>query len=538
MSYGTNGGVIGPDNVPTLIAAPGVWSLGEIAEARRDSVWPAPFAGWFASWDPGVASDVGDATQSGQITLDTSDNIYISAVCNDSSAGTYTSAIAKVQSNGNALVNNYQFNILESSVQKNTRLMGLVAAGTNLYISGDEISTGYAWRAKLNSSYAVQWFGDSGGDKQTVQSGQPSYANTDMKLYVSPNEDVGIHLYYGYYTSYGSYQAIMQPIDAATGYKLYPDTYGGNCYPVMPNSSPTSVAQYIQGFAMNTGRMAYIQSSYHSSYGPYNVQFGEADEYIWSGWSGMQSARFATGGSSAGWGAYSSAPKICAYRTTGTPHQYYWNAVMNINGGTYSDQAYFSFWDPYSLGYSGWSKGTRYIVNASDSPATPTGFTIECPPVNDSTDTYCYFVLRDNATNPAQHYLVKHDIANQTAIWQRKIQIYKTAHGITGYDVPLIQSMAIDSTDENVYGIFSSMTMNTAACVESIVFKLPTDGTGAGTYVAGDYTITYGTSNMTVTAGDILDFGTGAAGNSYTSFSNYGTLTTSTSTPTATWDKA
>jgi len=538
MSYGTNGSIIGPDNVPTLIAAPGVWSLGEIAEAERDGVWPAPFGGWFASWDPGVSSDVGDATQSGQITLDTSDNIYISAVCNDSSAGAYTSAIAKVQSDGNALVNNYQFNILESSVQKNTRLMGLVAAGTNLYISGDEITTGYAWRAKLNSSYAVQWFGDSGGDKQNVQSGQPSYANTDMKLYVSPNEDIGIHLYYGYYSSYGSYQAIMQPIDAATGYKLYPDSFAGNCYPVMPQSYPTSVAQYISGFAMNTGRMAYIQSSYHSSYGPNNVQFGEADEYIWTGWAGMASARFATGGSSAGWGAYSSAPKICAYQTTGTPGIYLWNAVMGVTGGTYSGDAYFSFWDPYTGGYSGWSKGTRYTVNASDSPATPTGLTIECPPVNDSTDTYCYFVLKDNATGPSQHYLVKHDIANQTAIWQRKILIYKTAHGITGYDVPYIQSMAIDSTDENVYGIFSSMTINTAPCVESIVFKLPTDGTGAATYVAGDYTITYGTSNMTVTSGDILDFGTGAAGNSYTSFANSGTLTTSTSTPTATWDKA
>ena len=42
MSYGTNGGVIGPDNVPTTSVASGVWSLGEIAEAVRDDIWPAP----------------------------------------------------------------------------------------------------------------------------------------------------------------------------------------------------------------------------------------------------------------------------------------------------------------------------------------------------------------------------------------------------------------------------------------------------------------------------------------------------------------
>ena len=42
MSYGTNGGVIGPDNAPTSSAASGVWSLGEIAEAMRDAAWPGP----------------------------------------------------------------------------------------------------------------------------------------------------------------------------------------------------------------------------------------------------------------------------------------------------------------------------------------------------------------------------------------------------------------------------------------------------------------------------------------------------------------
>jgi|TARA_B110000438_G_scaffold1792_1_gene1848 hypothetical protein len=53
MSYGTNGSVIGPDNAPTASAASGVWSLGEIAEARRDGVWPEPPTGFILLWgDP------------------------------------------------------------------------------------------------------------------------------------------------------------------------------------------------------------------------------------------------------------------------------------------------------------------------------------------------------------------------------------------------------------------------------------------------------------------------------------------------------
>jgi len=46
MTYGENGSVIGPQNLPTASAAPGVWSLGEIAEANRDGIWPAPASGY------------------------------------------------------------------------------------------------------------------------------------------------------------------------------------------------------------------------------------------------------------------------------------------------------------------------------------------------------------------------------------------------------------------------------------------------------------------------------------------------------------
>ena len=45
MSYGENGSVVGPQNLPTDSVASGVWSLGEVAEAQRDAIWPNPKAG-------------------------------------------------------------------------------------------------------------------------------------------------------------------------------------------------------------------------------------------------------------------------------------------------------------------------------------------------------------------------------------------------------------------------------------------------------------------------------------------------------------
>ena len=59
MSYGVNGGVIGPENAPTSSAASGVWSLGEVAEAMRDDSWPGPPKGYVLLWgDPDNAGGV------------------------------------------------------------------------------------------------------------------------------------------------------------------------------------------------------------------------------------------------------------------------------------------------------------------------------------------------------------------------------------------------------------------------------------------------------------------------------------------------
>ena len=63
MTYGENGSVIGPQNLPTTSAAPGVWSMGEVAEAQRDGIWPNPTDGfmlWMGNFD-------GDTTTQGDL---------------------------------------------------------------------------------------------------------------------------------------------------------------------------------------------------------------------------------------------------------------------------------------------------------------------------------------------------------------------------------------------------------------------------------------------------------------------------------------
>ena len=537
MTYGENGSVIGPQNLPTTSAAPGVWSLGEIAESVRDGIWPAPFGGWFATWNPGIYTDTGDASSSAQLSLDSSDNLYISCTTLDSSASMYTGAMAKVLSNGTGLVNNNRFDIESGGTQESIRLMGIEIAGNNLYISGDNIPNTYAWRAKLNSSYAVQWFGDTAGDQQYVQSGQATYANTDMKLYVSPNEGAAIHVYYGYQTAYSGYNAIMQPIDPATGFNLNPTTSSTHYYPVQVHAQPGALGGIINGFGMNNGRMAYIMRAYASSYGGYNVQYGETDRTIYNGQSSMQSARISPSGSGGSFsGVYANAPKIGPYRAAGTPGEYLWNGLFDVVGGTYNTNLCISKWDPYTGGYSGWSLGYRYAINAADSPATPTQFDCVANPINDSTDTYTYFIVRDNGNNPSQSYLFKHDVANQTNIWQRKILIYRTADGSSVQNAAYFRKIAIDSSDEYIYGI-ASLTTNNLDRQECVVFKLPTDGEGAGTYTVGDYTIEYGASTATGTAGDIFAFNTGAEQANQTTHVSSGTLTQTVTQPTATWTK-
>ena len=128
-------------------------------------------------------------------------------------------------------------------------------------------------------------------------------------------------------------------------------------------------------------------------------------------------------------------------------------------------------------------------------------------------------------------------MANQTNIWQRKILIYRTADGSTVQNAAYFRKIAIDSSDEYIYGI-ATITTNSIDRQECVVFKLPTDGDGEATYTVGDYTIVYGASTATGTAGDIFAFNTGAEQANQITHVSSGTLTQTVTQPTATWTKS
>ena len=89
MTYGENGSVIGPQNLPTTSAAPGVWSLGEIAEANRDGIWPAPFGGWIGQFTSGISggTTAGFGVMCG---LNSNNDLWVGYTQNNSGTSTAT----------------------------------------------------------------------------------------------------------------------------------------------------------------------------------------------------------------------------------------------------------------------------------------------------------------------------------------------------------------------------------------------------------------------------------------------------------------
>jgi hypothetical protein len=103
MSYGSNGSVIGPDNVPTTSAASGVWSLGEIAESVRDGIWPAPVEAYE------LLSTTTVSSASSTITLSAIPQDYrdLKIVARSASLNVYGD-LTWVQLNGDSTAGNYR----------------------------------------------------------------------------------------------------------------------------------------------------------------------------------------------------------------------------------------------------------------------------------------------------------------------------------------------------------------------------------------------------------------------------------------------
>ena len=129
MSYGSNGGVIGPDNVPTTSVASGVWSLGEIAEAVRDSAWPAPFNGWIGQLTSGVSGST--TISSAMCSLNSNDDLWVGY--RQSNSGVKVTPLSKI-TNAGALSSTHSLAI--GSIASQMGRMTVPADGTDVYVSG------------------------------------------------------------------------------------------------------------------------------------------------------------------------------------------------------------------------------------------------------------------------------------------------------------------------------------------------------------------------------------------------------------------
>jgi len=183
MTYGTNGSVIGPENAPTSSVAAGVWSLGEIAEARRDGIWPMPTSGWLLK----VKNYDGDTTDpyptlgTGRMNLmslsSSSDKLYLWT--NVQFGGSPLPHIVELfitESDGTVTLQPDWDSTYEMNLTGNAGMEGYVDSSDNVYgywnesnwDGGSYVGSAYF---KRNSSGTNQWVG--GFDQTSAQSYSP-----------------------------------------------------------------------------------------------------------------------------------------------------------------------------------------------------------------------------------------------------------------------------------------------------------------------------------------------------------------------------
>ena len=488
MTYGENGSVIGPQNLPTTSAAPGVWSLGEIAEANRDGIWPAPFGGWIGQFTSGISggTTAGFGVMCG---LNSNNDLWVGYTQNNS--GTSTVALAKI-TNAGALSSTHSFSL--GSINNYMGRMTVPSGATDVYVSGyAQVGGGNpaSYRIKLNDSMAVQWFGYNSSDQFGYRdSTNATYENTSMGIYVSKDGTKGIHAPYGYVTSYSSYNYFCDPFDPADG-----EEWAAGYSPLMniSGSGATSLGAYFRACQINGSNMAGIDRQYNAGTGGYNSLIFKSDNQI-SGGIGSPFVAYAlvTAGS-----GYPGTPKMPPYGYNTAANVDRYPFVTQIVGGTYAGKSLFARWNHATLAGQ-FDQQTTFTVNAADSPVTPTELNVNAAAIK-SDDATVYLLFRDNGNTPGQQYLMSFapDASSSSVNWQNKILVYRTADGSSVNNYCYFQNLEIDSTDEFLY-FAGNLTTNSIDRNEVLVFKLPTDGSGTGTWTVGDYTVVYEASNITV----------------------------------------
>jgi hypothetical protein len=165
MSYGSNGSVIGPENAPSKASSSGVWSLGEVAEASRDGVWPGPPVGWFLN-----VKNYDGATSNTPLNLkrimalsSSADKIYqFGTVAFGGSPLQHVQELLVTESTGAVAANIDLDSTYEMNVAANAGKGGWVDSSDNIYgyfdsntfTSGVHVGSAFY---KRNSSGTLQW---------------------------------------------------------------------------------------------------------------------------------------------------------------------------------------------------------------------------------------------------------------------------------------------------------------------------------------------------------------------------------------------
>ena len=495
MTYGENGSVIGPQNLPTTSAAPGVWSLGEIAESVRDGIWPAPFNGWIGQFTSGISG----ATTPGQpmVGLNSNDDLWLGFTQNNS--GISTVALAKITSAGALSSTN---SLALGSINTNMGRMSVPSGATDVYVSGYAQAGGGnpgSYRIKLNDSMVEQWFGWNSSDQFAYrQLTDATYENSSMGIYISKDGTKGIHAPYGLVSGWGSYNYFCDPFDAADG-----EEWAGGYLALMQYSSSVALGSYFRACQINGSNMAGIDRQYNSSTGGYNSLIFKSDNQI----SGGTSSPFAAYALRTDGSGYPGSPRMPPYGYNTVANADRYPFALDSEGGTYAGKVVYARWNHATLAGQ-FDQETLFEVNAADSPATPTSLSVQGVAIK-SDDATAYMLMRDNGTSPTQQYLVSFDpdASSSTVNWQNKILVYRTADGSSVQNACYFANLEIDSTDEFLY-FAGSLTTDNVDRSEVLVFKLPTDGAGTGTWTVGDYTVVYGASTMTVSNTVILSVST------------------------------
>ena len=469
--------------------------LGALKVAMLGAAGSGGDGGWIGQLTSGISgSSQAGSTMCG---LNSSDDLWVGTT--QSTSGNSVVALCKIASAG-TLTSSHSLQL--GSISTYMGRMTVPSGGTDVYVSGfANAASGNAasYRIKLNDSMTEQWFGWNSSDQFAYrQSTDATYENTLMGIYVSKDGTKGIHTPYGLVSGWGSYNYFCDPFDPADG-----EEWAGGYSALMNYSSSLALGSYFRSCQINGSNMAGIDRQYNVGVGGYNSLIFKSDNQI-SGGTGSPFVAYALLTQGPGYPGTPAMPPY-GYNTGGNADRYPF--ATNSETGTYAGKVVFARWNHASSAGT-FDQQTMWTVNAADSPATPTTLDVNGLAIS-SDDATTYMLMRDNGNTPGQQYLVSFDpdATSSTVNWQNKILVYRTADGSGVQNYCYFANLEIDSSDGFLY-FAGSLTTNSVTRNEMLVFKLPTDGTGTGTWTVGDYTVVYGASTMTVSNTDVLSIST------------------------------